>query len=40
MNLKLKMRGGSDLRFSAIDEEFDSRDVTRFVGRLQAVGPP
>jgi hypothetical protein len=33
MNQELKMRRRSDLCYTAIDEEFDSRDVTRFVGR-------
>jgi hypothetical protein len=30
--LELKMRGGSDLRYAAIDEELNSRNVTRFAG--------
>jgi hypothetical protein len=29
MDLELKMCGKSDLRDTAIDEEFNSRDVTR-----------
>src|SRR5580698_8818874 len=32
MDLELEMRGESDLCDSAIDEEFNSRDITRLVG--------